>query len=168
MLFYFPTVSVILCRLINSLFLLRLQILGDMSPTPKLPSALRREAENALFAEDRQSSRSDRSNGFIFRGFNFHFCGPLNSLRREFAIIISRFANAQIIADVNGPDITHFIIDNSRGPVDISHIRAASAARSRFKIPHIVSMEWIEECWKEQTLLDEESMFFLPPPPWLP
>lgn len=131
-----------------------------MPSTPKLPSALRREAEQALFTENHQDGLSHRTGGFLFQGFKFHMCGSSDSLRRAFAVIISRFADAQVIADTQSPDITHFIVDDSCGSVDIGQIHRETAARSDFRVPHIVSLEWVEECWKEKTLLDEESTSF--------
>ena len=38
-------------------------------------------------------------------------------------------------------------------------MRKSLAAGSQKKIPHIVSLEWVEESWKHGTLLDEESKF---------
>ena len=59
---------------------------------------------------------------------------------------------------------THIIVASSESSKDeIAGIRKTVAQQQMsdrgLKVPHIVSIEWIEQSWKEKTLLDEESKF---------
>lgn len=85
-----------------------------------------------------------------------------------------------------GTNITHVVIDPAAwSAAEISRLRGSLAADSqpgnngrssnaqkvgktttttRVVIPHLVSVEWVEECWRNRTLVDEEREFFLFPP----
>ncbi|GAO45821.1 hypothetical protein G7K_0070-t2 [Saitoella complicata NRRL Y-17804] len=64
------------------------------------------------------------------------------------------FAGAHICTDFYDNDITHVVVD----PSDRSRLRKLRARLAlRDKQPRVVSAAWVEECWKEKTLLDEEA-----------
>lgn len=54
--------------------------------------------------------------------------------------------------------ITHIIVPTSVSKADLSSLRG-TIGQSSGPIPHVVTVEWVEESWKEGTLLDEESEF---------
>jgi DNA ligase-4 len=65
-----------------------------------------------------------------------------------------RFGNGTIADNIDDPSITHVVVgsDSSR----VKEVRIHNSNRSR--IPRLVSLKWVTECWKEKTLLDEDRM----------
>lgn len=61
---------------------------------------------------------------------------------------------------------THIVIGSNAPKNEISSIRKTLTQRQMsgdnngLRIPHLVTVEWVEQSWKEKTLLDEESMLF--------
>ncbi|OHF03651.1 DNA ligase I [Colletotrichum orchidophilum] len=66
------------------------------------------------------------------------------------------FGGARLTSDADDAQATHIVVV---GDSDLLN-EAAAALREeishRRKIPHIVTADWVEECWRENTLLDEE------------
>lgn len=79
--------------------------------------------------------------------------GPASSLTT--AATIAAFAGAVVVVDINSKSITHIIVD---GASNVKRLREEISKRS--KIPRLVTAGWVEESWKERTMLDEEG--FLP------
>jgi len=75
-----------------------------------------------------------------------------SGLRLKQACNTARFAGAKIANRVSDKDITHVVVENDRSRT--KELRATFATRKRQ--PRFVTIEWIEESWKERTLLDEE------------
>lgn len=69
----------------------------------------------------------------------------------------ARFAGASVV-DSKSSSVTHIVIAPDSPNSDVSSIRKSYSARPGKKLPHLVTVEWIEECWKQRTLLDEEGM----------
>lgn len=69
----------------------------------------------------------------------------------EAASITVRFGGASKSDDLNDEQLTHVVVNEKS---DLRHIRRTMAGRIRQ--PRIVMRSWIEESWKEGTLLDEE------------
>ena len=64
----------------------------------------------------------------------------------------ARFAGGRITYDLQDGGVTHILVGSDR-----SRIRALREKIAKFKrLPRIVAVEWVEESWREQTLLDEE------------
>jgi DNA ligase-4 len=109
--------------------------------------------------------------GWLFKAQVLYFAPPTRSdSRREtlshrlhLASHTARFAGATVVDDIEDKRITHVIVDGDNtarsGKTDLSAIRSRLAKRAGAgrKIPHIVTVGWIEESWKEKTLIDEES-----------
>lgn len=74
-------------------------------------------------------------------------------LRMRMAYTTARFAGAVTVDDLQDEQITHVVVDDSS---DVKAIRQAISSRKR--LPRVVSVEWVEQSWKERTLLDEERM----------
>lgn len=72
---------------------------------------------------------------------------------------IARFAGATVVNSLKDVAITHVIIDSDTSSTETSEFRRSLSTRGGKKVPHIVTSKWIEECWGEKTLLDEESKF---------
>lgn len=70
----------------------------------------------------------------------------------------ARFAAANIASSLKDSSVTHIIVNpETLSSAEISSLRESLAARPGKKIPHLVGLGWVEECWKHGTLLDEES-----------
>ncbi|KAL9106000.1 MAG: hypothetical protein Q9227_008908 [Pyrenula ochraceoflavens] len=63
----------------------------------------------------------------------------------------ARFAGAKIAERVDDESVTHVIAHDGS---DLQKLRKAASVRK--KVPRIVTLEWIDEGWREGTLLDEE------------
>lgn len=70
------------------------------------------------------------------------------------------FAGASIASPVDNPDTppTHIVIHPSCPPAEVSSLRRWWATRGT-KMPHLVTVEWIEKSWEERTVLDEERTY---------
>ena len=115
--------------------------------------------------------------GWLFRGLTFFFpsssrangdatsdsdspSSPMGDIRLTIARNTSQFGGASNATSLKAPGVTHVIINTEKiSTAEISSLRKSLAAGSQKKIPHIVSLEWVEESWKHGTLLDEESKF---------
>lgn len=116
--------------------------------------------------------------GWLFRGLIFFFFSPerytngkqsddaasdntkVEDTRQTLACNIARFASANIVSSLKSNDLTHVIVNpETASSTDIVSLRKSLARRSGKKVPHLVTCEWVEESWKNGTLLDEESKF---------
>ena len=77
--------------------------------------------------------------------------------RTQLARNTARFAGATIASSLKDSSITHVVVGPETRSSDISSLRTKLSKRK--KLPHIVKVEWVEESWKERTLLDEERKF---------
>lgn len=73
-------------------------------------------------------------------------------LHTRLASNLARFAGAELVQDLEDESITHVVIrtDSSR----LRTVRKKISSRKR--LPRIVTADWIQDSWKEGTLLDEE------------
>jgi DNA ligase 4 len=85
--------------------------------------------------------------------------------RFHLAANLCRFGGAEvlpILGDSRNP-VTHVVVSPKLLSTELSSLRGKLAARighgSGAKMAHVVTVDWIEECWKEKTLLDEESTY---------
>lgn len=111
--------------------------------------------------------------GWVFKGLSFFFVTDThtneeNEDPRSFDLALTLlqnyavFAGARIVNSMKSPDITHFIVDaNSASSMNVASLRQTMAAMASHKVPRLVSSKWVEESWKNCTLLDEESKHFL-------
>lgn len=115
--------------------------------------------------------------GYLFKGLTlfFHRSSPeeadssendATEMERQFrlrmAMNTASFAGANVVSSSDDSAITHVIVDPACSADEISSFRE-SWATGRKKLPHLVTVEWIEECWDQRTVLDEERMFPLLP-----
>jgi DNA ligase-4 len=107
--------------------------------------------------------------GWLFRGLSFFFFSPVNRTNEKDGATTSldlslkllqntaRFARANIATSVKAPGITHAIVNSeTASPADLASLRKSVAALPGRKVPHLVTSKWVEESWKNGTLLDEE------------
>jgi DNA ligase 4 len=71
--------------------------------------------------------------------------------RQEVALRTLRFGGGLLSEELDNQRVTHVVVHEKS---KLKQIRETLASRSR--LPRIVTRQWIEESWKERTLLDEE------------
>jgi DNA ligase 4 len=129
-------------------------------------------------AQANVASGSIISLGWLFKGLTLYFHYPLETDmfldsrpdEREVDVIaqmhrlrlasnLARFGGASI-AGTDEKAVTHMVVDVDCSSSELSEIRGSlSTQLGSKKMPHLVTVEWLEESWKERTLLDEESRF---------
>lgn len=85
------------------------------------------------------------------------------------AIIAARFAGAEFTTDLANDKITHVLVENDKRRAKMlreifsTHVffvflveLLADATCRRKRLPRLVTVDWVEQSWKERTLLDEE------------
>jgi DNA ligase 4 len=103
--------------------------------------------------------------GWLFRGLRIYSDFGIKSngekppfeigaqdLRIKLASNLARFAGAELVEDLEDESITHVVIGAASSRLGI--LRKEISTRRR--LPRMVTADWIEESWKEGTLLDEE------------
>lgn len=82
--------------------------------------------------------------------------GPVRSFTSDMELDLAgqvvRLAGGTVQEDLDDSNITHIVVGDDRSKV--RRIRQTLSYRNR--IPHVVTVQWVEESWKERTLLDEE------------
>jgi DNA ligase 4 len=76
--------------------------------------------------------------------------------KQNLASLTARFAGATIAQTLNNKHITHIVAHPHSDTKAIRERLAQQQQQQGKKLPRIVSRRWIEEGWKERTLLDEE------------
>ncbi|KAH7041239.1 ATP dependent DNA ligase domain-containing protein [Microdochium trichocladiopsis] len=102
---------------------------------------------------------SGATKGQIFRGLNVyleeeHGFPEIASLRLRNWIT---FGGGHLVADINDETITQVVI---LAQDEVEEARLATSARStistRSPLPRVVTKQWVEDCWKNVTRVDEE------------
>ena len=142
-----------------------LQILGRMTNKDHLDSP---DTVNKIIGriQERAASGFELPRGWLFKGLVFYFnresdteSSKVDFQRLSMASNIVRFAGAAVVSSLADSSITHVITDPDILSAERNALRESLSTRGRRKVPHIVTSNWIEECWGEETLLDEESKF---------
>ncbi|KAL2221804.1 putative DNA ligase [Thermoascus aurantiacus ATCC 26904] len=156
------------------------EILNQMGPVDHIdPSRVSRLVEqlNAHAQED-SGDALGVSPGWLFKGLTFYFHHPssssevdsgspsrereANSSRLRLATNVARFAGAGIASSLNDNSVTHVVVDADISSTETSSLRGSlSKQLGKRKIPHLITVQWVEQSWEERTLLDEER--FHPP-----
>jgi len=105
--------------------------------------------------------------GWLFRGVVAYFDGGdvemssgHESHEDEFEFMRQqiRFGRGEIVNGLEEGVVTHVIVGKDR-----SRLRAIREMVAAWKkLPRIVTSEWVEETWREKTVLDEEREFDAP------
>ena len=127
--------------------------------------------------QDRVNSGFEMPTGWVFKGLTilFHHKSPNHNrnpdntntdndplpCRLKLASNTARFAGAHVPTSTTqgspSSSVTHIVVDSNCPSTEISSIRGYWSAMPGTKIPHLVSVDWVEESWRQRTLLDEES-----------
>lgn len=125
--------------------------------------------------QDRINSGYEAPTAWLFKGLTilFHHCTPddaestdkdATEMDQEYRLRIARntasFGGASTASSLKNlaTHPTHIVVDPSCPSSELRSIRSSWAARGK-KMPHLVTVNWIEESWEERTLLDEERMY---------
>lgn len=101
--------------------------------------------------------------GWLFKGLTFFFFTPdrENADKEEdmplrLARNTAQFASVHLASSLADKHVTHVIANpETLSASEISSLRGSLAARPGKKVPHLVSLEWVQESWRNRTLLDE-------------
>jgi DNA ligase-4 len=105
----------------------------------------------------------DELKSFMFRRCRVHFAlgeGVPETVALKLGDYV-RFGNGDVVDSIKDPNITHVVVVG--GEEDSAASEKVVAAYVRYKVssrrvvPRIVSVRWVEECWQEGTLVDEEA-----------
>jgi DNA ligase-4 len=153
------------------LTIMLLQLLNAMSAPSDLSPSRLSQVEDQLSTRDEPNSGFSSPPGWLFKGQVLHFPLPdseSGSLpqRVRLASNIARFAGALVVSDLEDKRITHVVVDSDKSTgisTDMPALRISLSNRpgANKRIPHIVTVEWIERSWQEKTLLDEERTLSL-------
>ena len=105
----------------------------------------------------------DELQSFLFRRCRVHFAlgeGVPETTALKLGNYVL-FGNGEVVEDVEDDRITHVVVLGGKEDTAASEKVVAAEVRfrvsSRRTLPRIVSGKWLDDCWKEGTLLDEES-----------
>ncbi len=105
----------------------------------------------------------DELQSFLFRRCRVHFAlgdGVPETTALKLGNYV-RFGNGEVVEDMEDDRITHVVVIGGKEDTAASEKVVAAEVRfrvsSRRAVPRLVSSQWLDDCWKEGTLLDEES-----------
>jgi DNA ligase 4 len=91
--------------------------------------------------------------GWLFRNLRIHLdFKSANDVRKTLTGILLRFAGAEIAEALADDGTTHILVDV--GSPNLGIIRQQISRWVR--LPRIVTIQWVDDCWNEGSLLDEE------------
>jgi len=100
---------------------------------------------------------------FMFRRCRVHFAlggGVPETTALKLGNYV-RLGNGEVAADIEDNSITHVVVLGGRDDTTASEKVVAADVRykvsSRRAVPRIVSGKWVDDCWREGTLVDEEA-----------
>lgn len=121
--------------------------------------------------QERVNSGYDMPIGWLFKNLTLYFnhqsteeADKINNLMDQechlgSASNTARFAGAVVVKTLDNPSITHVVVDPKCSAAELSSIRKTLASAKRGnKVPHLVTVTWVEESWEQRTLLGEERM----------
>lgn len=104
-----------------------------------------------------------RSRGYVFRRCRIYLAQvegqehPLTTARLEAWI---RFGGGEVATDLDDGDVTHVVIvsgDDADGARKVvKEINTRVSERKDLKRPYMVTDQWLEKCWDEETLVTED------------
>ncbi|KAK4044676.1 ATP dependent DNA ligase domain-containing protein [Parachaetomium inaequale] len=105
----------------------------------------------------------DGLKSFMFRRCRVHFAlgeGVSGAMALKLGNYV-RFGNGEVVDDIEDKGITHVVVVGGKDDTAASEQVVAADVRykvsSRRAVPRIVSARWVEDCWREDTLVDEEQ-----------
>ena len=128
-------------------------IFSKLQDIPQIPEESRIALQNLVFG----SVPVEMSSIWLFKGLKIFFDSTTDLSTSEnvslfhIAKVHAAFAGATTSDQIDDPELTHIVVT----PVsDVIGIRRSMSGRR--KLPRLVTPAWVEESWKEKTLLDED------------
>jgi DNA ligase-4 len=91
--------------------------------------------------------------GWLFRSLRIHLdFKSVDDVRETLTEIRLRFAGAEIAEKLADDGTTHILVDVDSPYLGITRQQISGWAR----LPRIVTTQWVDDCWNEGSLLDEE------------
>ncbi|KAK3899508.1 ATP dependent DNA ligase domain-containing protein [Staphylotrichum tortipilum] len=114
--------------------------------------------------EARGHGALDGLRGFVFRRCRVCFARgegvPLEAGALRLGNYV-RFGGGVVVEDVGDESVTHVVVLGGKEETAVAEAVVAAEVRykvaSRRAVPRIVRGKWVEDCWKEGTLVDEEA-----------
>lgn len=103
--------------------------------------------------------------GWLFRGLRVWFVGPMAAaasrepeaeMRMYVGAQVVRFAGGVVAEGLEEEGVTQVVVAPGTGGERVREVRERVARRRGLKVPRVVGVEWVEESWREGTVLDEE------------
>ncbi|KAI0105581.1 ATP-dependent DNA ligase [Hypoxylon sp. NC0597] len=96
---------------------------------------------------------------YVFRGARVYFAttegvSPISCLKLKNWV---KYGGGTVVDDLDDRSITQVVIisDSETGEMErAAEVRSIISSRSR--VPRVVSRQWVEDCWKNRTTVDEE------------
>ncbi|OTA94670.1 hypothetical protein M434DRAFT_394469 [Hypoxylon sp. CO27-5] len=96
---------------------------------------------------------------YVFRGARVHFAttegvSPISCLKLKNWV---KYGGGTVVDDLDDRSITQVVVmsDSETGEMErAAEVRSIISSRSR--VPRVVSRQWVEDCWKNRTTVDEE------------
>lgn len=108
-----------------------------------------------------QGHELPRSKGYVFRRFRVFFVPVVGVSALTMARLMSwvRFGSGEVAGDLDDGAVTHVVIvgcDNKEAAVKAAaDVRSRVSRRDELRIPYVVTEQWLEDCWKEETPVNE-------------
>ncbi|KAK4225568.1 hypothetical protein QBC38DRAFT_482684 [Podospora fimiseda] len=120
------------------------------------------EEEDEFDAEEFLDQLEDRGKG-LMAGFMFRKCKVYFTLAGDDDVSETevvklgnkiRFGNGEVVEDLEDKGLTHVVVVGKDQEV-VADVRYQVSLRRN--PPRIVTAKWVEDCWKEETMIDEED-----------
>ncbi|KUI65648.1 DNA ligase 4 [Cytospora mali] len=118
--------------------------------------------KNAFYDQlEAQGHDLPRSKGYVFRKFRIFFAPVDGVSALTMARLVSwvRFGSGEVAEDLDDGAVTHVVVVSHRSTEDAgkvaADVRSRISRRDELKIPYIVTERWLEDCWKEETPVNE-------------
>ncbi|GAB1214500.1 DNA ligase (ATP) [Aspergillus terreus] len=146
------------------------EILKNMRKDHDLDASQNTDAIDKLIKriQEKASSGAEAPLGWLFKGLTIFFPqlkkdeidgetpASTQIYRLSLAANTIRFAGGCVVDSMKHPSLTHIVVVPDSSSSEVSSIRKSLSAKAGGKLPHLVTVEWIEESWEQRTLLDEE------------
>jgi len=154
----------------------RVDVYGDSYARDVTPSELKRIFDGMITPKDQSfsptaflSELESHGNGLgeltgsFFRGCVAWFAptdedtplDPQDQLEQRIHHSRFLFAGGKVTESEEDEDVTHFVVVDF-SPESVRSLAATIAGLGRRKIPRMVKWTWLQDCWAEKTLLDED------------
>lgn len=120
--------------------------------------------KNAFYDQlEVQGHELPRSKGYLFRRSRVFFAPVegVNTLTMARLVSWVRFGGGEVAGDLDDGAVTHVVVvrcgnDEAARKV-AAGVRSQVSKRDALKIPYVVTERWLEDCWQEETLVNEEQ-----------